>query len=33
VGKKPGAVRVLQHRGLKRLAKDLAGEHRRRVTR
>jgi RNA polymerase sigma-70 factor, ECF subfamily len=33
VGKKPGAIRVLQHRGLKRLAKDLAGERASRVTR
>jgi RNA polymerase sigma-70 factor (ECF subfamily) len=33
VGKKPGAVRVLQHRGLKRLANDLASERARSVTR
>jgi RNA polymerase sigma-70 factor, ECF subfamily len=33
VGKKPGAIRVLQHRGLKRLAEDLAGERARSVTR
>jgi RNA polymerase sigma-70 factor (ECF subfamily) len=33
VGKKPGAIRVLQHRGLKRLAEDLAGDRARRVTR
>jgi len=26
VGKRPGAVRVLQHRGLRRLAKQLSGE-------
>jgi RNA polymerase sigma-70 factor (ECF subfamily) len=33
VGKKPGAVRVLQHRALKRLADQLAHENRRGVTR
>ena len=33
VGKKPGAIRVLQHRGLKRLAEELAGERERSVTR
>jgi RNA polymerase sigma-70 factor, ECF subfamily len=33
VGKKPGAVRVLQHRALKRLAEQLAQERGRRVTR
>lgn len=33
VGKKPGAVRVLQHRALKRLAEQLAREKGRRVTR
>jgi RNA polymerase sigma-70 factor, ECF subfamily len=33
VGKKPGAVRVLQHRALKRLAEQLAHENRRGVTR
>jgi RNA polymerase sigma-70 factor, ECF subfamily len=33
VGKKPGAVRVLQHRALKRLASELANEGRRPVTR
>jgi RNA polymerase sigma-70 factor, ECF subfamily len=33
VGKKPGAIRVLQHRGLKRLAEDLAGTRARAVTR
>lgn len=32
VGKKPGAVRVLQHRALKRLAEQLAEEKRRSVT-
>jgi RNA polymerase sigma-70 factor, ECF subfamily len=33
LGKKPGAVRVLQHRALKRLAEQLAEEKGRRVTR
>ena len=33
VGKKPGAVRVLQHRALKRLADQLVHENRRGVTR
>jgi RNA polymerase sigma-70 factor (ECF subfamily) len=33
VGKKPGAIRVLQHRGLKRLAEELAGGRERSVTR
>jgi RNA polymerase sigma-70 factor, ECF subfamily len=33
LGKKPGTIRVLQHRALKRLAEDLAGERARRVTR
>ena len=33
VGKKPGAIRVLQHRGLKRLAEELARERARSVTR
>jgi RNA polymerase sigma-70 factor (ECF subfamily) len=33
VGKKPGAVRVLQHRALKRLASELVKEGRRPVTR
>jgi RNA polymerase sigma-70 factor (ECF subfamily) len=33
VGKKPGAVRVLQHRALKRLASEVANEGRRPVTR
>jgi RNA polymerase sigma-70 factor (ECF subfamily) len=32
VGKKPGAVRVLQHRALKRLATELVDERRRPVT-
>jgi RNA polymerase sigma-70 factor, ECF subfamily len=32
VGKKPGAVRVLQHRALKRLATELVDQDRRRVT-
>ena len=32
MGKKPGAVRVLQHRALKRLAEQLAEEKRRSVT-
>jgi RNA polymerase sigma-70 factor (ECF subfamily) len=32
VGKTPGSIRVLQHRGLKRLAEDLAGERARSVT-
>lgn len=32
VGKKPGAVRVLQHRALNRLAEQLAHENRRGVT-
>lgn len=32
VGKTPGAIRVLQHRALKQLAQDLAGERARSVT-